>query len=256
MIGCTLGAQIRTGFDGNTLAPNDDYYTGLVNIGFTANFFGTDYSQLYVNNNGNVTFDAALSTYTPFDLTSTGRVIIAPFFADVDTRGPGDPVTYGTGLVDGYDAFGVNYLNVAHYYEGEPLNSFQLVLIDRSDIGAGDFDIEFNYGSILWESGTASGGDEYGLGGYSARAGYSNGSTESYEIYGSAINGAFLDSNLTTGLINTSNIGIDGRYLFSVRNGEVINPGGGNSVPEPSTYGILGSLVLLGLVFLRRLHKV
>ena len=44
------------GFNSSTLAANDDGSTGLVDIGFTVNFFGSNYNQLYVNNNGNVTF--------------------------------------------------------------------------------------------------------------------------------------------------------------------------------------------------------
>src|SRR5207244_10573172 len=79
---------------------NDDGSTGLVTTGFTSNFFGANYTSLYVNNNGDLTFDAALSTFTPFPLTTTQRVIIAPFFADVDTR-IGNVVTYGSGTVDG-----------------------------------------------------------------------------------------------------------------------------------------------------------
>ena len=42
----------------NTLAANDDeLHARRCSIGFNANFFGTTYSQLFVNNNGNVTFD-------------------------------------------------------------------------------------------------------------------------------------------------------------------------------------------------------
>ena len=84
---------ILAGFDSNTLARNDDGSTGLVNIGFDVNFFGLTFSHLFVNNNGNVTFDQALSAFTPFGLTNTNRQIIAPFFADVDTRVAGDAVT-------------------------------------------------------------------------------------------------------------------------------------------------------------------
>lgn len=50
----------NAGFGANTLAPNDDGSTGAVNIGFTVNLFGASYSQLFVNNNGNVTFSAPL----------------------------------------------------------------------------------------------------------------------------------------------------------------------------------------------------
>lgn len=55
-------------------------------LGFTANFLGQNCSQLRVNNNDNVTFDGPLSTFTPFPLPTTSIPIIAPFFADVDTR--------------------------------------------------------------------------------------------------------------------------------------------------------------------------
>lgn len=57
---------IRPGFAANTLPGNDDGSTGLVPIGLTANFFGTNYSALFVNNNGNLTFDAPLAEFTPF----------------------------------------------------------------------------------------------------------------------------------------------------------------------------------------------
>ncbi|MBX7236221.1 MAG: VWA domain-containing protein [Caldilineales bacterium] len=105
------------------------------------------------------------------------------------------------------------------------MNSFQLVLISRNDIGQGDFDIEFNYAQILWETGDASGGNG-GLGGASARVGYSNGTRQPgtfYELPGSAVNGAFLDLNSSTGLIHHSrNSAILGRYMFEVRNGVVL----------------------------------
>ena len=207
------------------LPANDDGSVGPVNLGFDINFFGLNTNQAYVNNNGNVTLDSSLSEYTPFDLTTTGHSIIAPFFADVDTRGAGSGiVSYGNATVDGHRAFIVNWPNVGYYSSHtDRLNNFQLVIIDRSDRAPGDFDFEFNYGQIQWETGDASGGTG-GLGGNSARAGFSNGTGDPgtfFEIEGSGVNGAFLDSNLVTGLIHTSNIGIPGRYLFVVRNGIV-----------------------------------
>jgi hypothetical protein len=220
-----FAGAVRPGFNQNDLAANDDGSTDQVPIGFTINFFGAEYSDLYVNNNGNVTFDDSLSTFTPFPITTTGVKIIAPFFADVDTRGAGSDIvrySFGTDTVNGRPAFGVNWVNVGYFNEKtDKLNSFQLVLIDRSDIGAGDFDIEFNYDRIEWETGDASDGVD-GLGGSSARAGYANGLDATIELPGSAVNGAFLDANLQTGLVYSSlNSDEPGRYVFRVRNGVV-----------------------------------
>jgi hypothetical protein len=79
---------VVSGFDSNTLAANDDGSTGEITLPFDVNFFGTTYASLFVNNNGNVTFNAPLGTFTPFGVGAgyTGQPIIAPFFADVDTR--------------------------------------------------------------------------------------------------------------------------------------------------------------------------
>lgn len=221
---------IRAGFDTSTLAPNDDGSTGAVDIGFNVNFFGVNASQLFVNNNGNVTLDSALSTFTPFDLTSTGRQIIAPFFADVDTGDAGSPVTYGQGTVGANNAFGVNWVDVDYFNSSVAhtnRNSFQLVLIDQ---GGGDFIIEFNYDQIQWEAGAASGGDANGLGGSSARAGFSNGTGAPgtfFELPGSAVNGAFLDSGPagTALVLNSLDSTVLGRYIFlSVGGGIVVIP--------------------------------
>ena len=88
------GGAIRTGFDSFALPPNDDGSSGPTAIGFPINFFGQTFSSLFVNDNGNVTFDQPLSEFTPFSLQTTQREIMAPFFADVDTR-VGNRVTYG-----------------------------------------------------------------------------------------------------------------------------------------------------------------
>lgn len=214
---------MRPGFDATPLPGNDDGSSGQVPTGFPLGFFGTTYSSLFVNNNGNVTFDAPLSVFTPFSLTSTGRVIIAPFFGDVDTRS-GAVVRYGQGSVDGRPAFGVTWPGVGCFsLQTAVRNYFQVVLVDRSDLGAGNFDIEFNYNSIQWETGQASGGNGLCANGFSARVGFSNGSNvpgTSFELPGSGIPGSFLDGNAATGLVrNGINSAFTGRYVFPVRNG-------------------------------------
>lgn len=218
--------SIRPGFDATAMPRNDDGSTGPVPLGFDINFFGSTFSSLFVNNNGNVTFDFPLGTFTPFDLTSTGQVIVAPFFADVDTRAAGEPVRYGSGTVDGHPAFGVSYLDVDCFASSAARtgrNFFQLVLISRADRAAGDFDIEFNYDRIQWETGQASGGNADCLGGAAARAGFSNGSGlpgTFFEFPGSGVPGAFLDGNPVTGLANNGTAGARrGGYVFAVSAG-------------------------------------
>ena len=243
-------------------------------IGFTLNFFGVNQSQLFVNNNGNITFGSAQSTFTPSALNGpTTRPIIAPFFADVDTRTGGTPpslpVTYGTGTVDGRDAFGVNWVGVSFFFheDSDRTNSFQLVLVDRSDLGAGFFDIEFNYDEVSWETGGASGGSG-GCGGTSASSATRMARAmpvRTHSLPASGVNGGLVDegsdcdlgdANASTSLVaNSLNSNVDGRYIFQVREGGIVEEpiidDQRDDVPEPGTLALFG-LGLLGFAGLRR----
>jgi Zn-dependent metalloprotease/PKD repeat protein len=234
------------GCSDHQLARNDDASTGRIDLPFPVNFFGNTHTSLYVNNNGNVTFDAPLSTYTPFGLrTNISTPIIAPFFADIDTRGVrSDQVTYGNASAG---VFCVNWAGSGvGYYGGhdDKLVRAQLQLIDRSaDPGgtAGDFDIVMNYGTVNWETGDASGGSS-GLGGSSARAGYSAGTGVPgtfHEFPGSGEVGALLDSGPTALVHGRRDSTQEGRYVFRVRSGAVPIGGGvsgtvyaGSATPE------------------------
>ncbi len=219
-----FAGTVVPGFNSSTLPANDDGSTGAISIGFPVNFFGTTYTTLFVNNNGNITFSGPYSTFTPTGLASIGMPIVAPFFADVDTRANSSPVTYGPGTFAGRPAFGVNWVDVNCFaaFSTTPLgnNSFQLILVDRSDIGAGEFDMYFNYDQMLWEAGTASGGNIQCLGGPNpAYAGFSNGTTTTYQLPGSGTAGALLDGGANALIKGSLNTGLDSRYLFMVRGG-------------------------------------
>lgn len=90
------------------VAPNDDGSGPEVSLPFELDFHGQRYGSLWVNNNGNVTFDGPLSAFTPVPLDTIGRPIVAAWFADVDTRADGSqPVRYGAGTLPADGAMGV-----------------------------------------------------------------------------------------------------------------------------------------------------
>ena len=102
--------------------------------------------------------------------------------------------------------------------------------MSRPETGAGNFDIEFNYQQIQWETGDASGGAN-GLGGTSAAVGYSNGTGApgtNFQLPGSLVNGALIDGGPDALVTNELLATTPGRYHFLVRNGQVI------TTPPPS----------------------
>ncbi|MEZ4740064.1 MAG: hypothetical protein R2818_12085 [Flavobacteriales bacterium] len=60
--------------------PHDDLPSLQVNLPFTFNLYGTNYNSLWINNNGNVTFDAAYGTFSANPFPNNAFVMIAPFW--------------------------------------------------------------------------------------------------------------------------------------------------------------------------------
>jgi hypothetical protein len=115
------------GFGPNIVAIGDDNSTPAITITSVfadgLDFFNQTYTSLYINNNGNITFNGPNSTFTPFQITANTNVpIIAPYFADVDTRG-------GTGQSTGGNSTGSNRV----YYALDTVNHIFTVTWD--DVG-------------------------------------------------------------------------------------------------------------------------
>jgi len=194
--------------------PNDDQSSNQLNLPFSVNFFGGSYSHFFVNNNGNISFGSALGTFTPQPFPNSSLPVIAPFWADVDTRNqPGGGAVYVA--APNQDTVVVTWNNVG-YYSGhnDKLNDFQMTLVNRADTGAGNFDIEFRYNRLEWTTGDASGGSG-GIGGTPAQAGYDAGNQTNFFV----LPGSF--SNDILNLANTSNVSQEapGLWTMAIRNG-------------------------------------
>ncbi|BBD59522.1 hypothetical protein NIES2109_23100 [Nostoc sp. HK-01] len=223
IIGTANNAQaaglLLNGFGGNAgfgelaLPRNDDESSNQLNLPFQINFFGNTFNNFFVNNNGNLTFRSQLRTFTPNAFPIANQPIIAPYWSDVDTR----CTTCGEVYVasPNSDTVVVTWNNVGYFSNrSDKLNTFQTVLRNRNDTGAGNFDIEFRYETLEWTTGNASGGVN-GLGGIPAQAGFDAGDNVNFFTLPGSRTAEILN------LQNTSNLPepVPGLWSFAVRNG-------------------------------------
>lgn len=162
---------------------NDDGSSTLIPLGFNFCFYGTTYNSCYINNNGNITFNDALFSFSaggfpagnPVNLDT---IMIAPFWGDVDTRNAGSGLVYykktPTALIVKWD-------NVGYYSSmADKKNDFQLIITDGTDpILPNGNNVAFCYGDMQWTTGSASGGIN-GFGGTPATAGVNKGDNTNY----------------------------------------------------------------------------
>jgi Nidogen-like/Dockerin type I domain len=228
------------------LQANDDGSSLAINLRVPFPFFGVPQQILFVNNNGNITFQSALSDFTPFAFPSANQ-IIAPYFADVDTTGPPDVSTDGLddvyfseranqtdlgvistivnqafgGAFTAASAFVATWDHVGYFSSHvDKLNTFQVVLTtDREQ----SFVI-FHYldNGMQWEAGDADGGVggfiPIGGTGTSAAAGFDAGDNVNF----STVTGSLMPG-ISAILHNGSNISVPGQWVFQVDT-SVISP--------------------------------
>ncbi|MEO8086003.1 MAG: PKD domain-containing protein [Bacteroidota bacterium] len=169
------------GSGGPGVAPdyrNDDWSTDAIVLPFNFCFYGQTVNSVYLNNNGNISIGATYATFTANSFPSANYVMIAPFWADVDTRGALSGLVYYE-VTPTHAIF--QWENVGYYgIHDDLLNTFQLIITDGNDtiIPPGD-NVSFCYKDMQWTTGDASSGVG-GFGGTPATVGINQGNGTDY----------------------------------------------------------------------------
>ena len=157
---------------------NDDGSSDPIALPFSFNLYGINYTSLYINNNGNISFVSPYPSFSSSPFPSSSYNMIAPFWADVDTRDSAGGIVYykvtPTSLI-------VKWEGVGYYPMHSDLkNTFQLIITDGTDpiLPTGD-NVSFCYGDMQWTTGEASDGIG-GFGGVAATVGVNQGDSIGY----------------------------------------------------------------------------
>uniref|UniRef100_A0A668AVY0 Si:ch73-329n5.2 n=1 Tax=Myripristis murdjan TaxID=586833 RepID=A0A668AVY0_9TELE len=198
----------------------DDGSSSLIALRRPFVYFGRQYNQIYVNNNGHLTFDAAWGRFVPYRFPgNASRDLIAPFWTDLDNRQNGQVLynQYTTGSVLQRATQDINtyfpdlnfvanwvfvatWYEVAYYSTSGTRTTFQAVLISGGQYSF----VLMNYGTIAQTS-------------RSVQAGYDTISSRHYF----SIPGSF--SSTATGSNSVfrqgSNVNVPGRWAFRTDSG-------------------------------------
>lgn len=250
-----------SGYGTECLSPNDDGSSAEIDVRAAfpdgLEFFGTIYYSVYVNTNGNITFNGALDQYTPDAFPIAAQPMIAPYWGDVDIRGVdpfcddfgGDAGCMNDGGPNGVwwhlepGRMVVTWDRVGYYdcHDSRQM-SFQLILRQPELCGTpNDFEVEFRYNLCEWEAGEASGDDD---GNGLCDAGEDCTPAQVGFDAGNEMDFVSLPESRMPGIRNVvcgdSNVGVPGIWRFGVRGGAVECPDANTPCPIPGGVGVCG----------------
>jgi Putative Ig domain len=162
---CTAGSS---GPESCPLTLLNNASTGAIPLGFPIDFGNGSVTNLYVNENGIVSFTGPITSTSFSSLASVGQPVIAPFFSDLTSvtfvgtvfemngsnfgqimyqRGSASPLPGSDGNFDQADevpAFSVLWYGLTDASGAQVFA--QLIIYSHATSAAGDFDVRFRYG--------------------------------------------------------------------------------------------------------------
>jgi len=145
---------------GNIVVPvGDEMVSAAIALGFDFEFFGKTYNRIYVSTNGIVTFENPVSAFSASGFPQS-EPMLAPFWADVDTRATGQIRLQRSTSARGNAVVQIDWINVGYFNQhSDKKNTFSLYIED--DPG-GDI-VVFHYFDMQWTT-----GDTFGTNGFGA----------------------------------------------------------------------------------------
>ena len=170
------GCQGYTDPIGNptTLTALDDGNSGEISLGFDFCFFGDIYNSVYLNGNGNISFDAFNNSYEASAFPSATVKMIAAFWADFDFENCGEVYATITPTAAIFNWVNAGYFN----NKCDKVNTCQIVITDGTDPLIPGGNVAIHYADMQWTTGDFDGSG--GFFGTPATAGANRGNDIDY----------------------------------------------------------------------------
>jgi len=121
----------------NTTLYGDDNFAGPINIGFTHTFYGTAYTQAYVNINGTLNFGSGFAAYSNGPLASSGQnTSIYPFWDDLITQNYSAKTIYYATIGSAPNRQFIVQWTGMYFYNNPSvqMGTFQVILFEGSNV--------------------------------------------------------------------------------------------------------------------------